>query len=192
MRQVRTIALDTSSRTSAALVRILCRRAFDVGPTFVPHAPDLGSMLAAADAALLIGDPALFVDAVAHGADKVDLGQVWAEMTGLPFVWAFWSGRSDAVEGTSVVQTLQDAAARGMEELPAIAAAYCAVSPDRVPLAERYLRENLEFRLSSNAIRGLEAYLREAVDSGVAKELRRIEFFGDTAEARPRRAATIS
>lgn len=192
MRQIRTIALDTSSRTSAALVRILCRRAFDVAPTFVPHAPDLESMLAGADAALLIGDPALFVDHVSHGADKVDLGQVWTEMTGLPFVWAFWSGRADATQGTTVVQTLQEAAVRGADHLPAIASAYCSAAPERIPAAERYLRENLEFRLSPAAIRGLEAYFREAVDAGVVKETRRLEFFSEAPEATVRRPATIS
>jgi chorismate dehydratase len=74
IRDVRTLALDTSSRTSAVLTRILCARRFEIAPTFVRHAPDLDSMLAAADAALLIGDPALFVDHQALGADKIDLG----------------------------------------------------------------------------------------------------------------------
>jgi predicted solute-binding protein len=73
--RVRSIALDTSSRTSAMLVRILCARRFGVTPTFAPHAPDLTSMLATADAALVIGDQALFVDHRALGAEKIDLGQ---------------------------------------------------------------------------------------------------------------------
>ena len=64
-----------------------------------PHSPDLAAMLASADAALIIGDMALFADHRAHTAEKIDLGAVWSEMTGLPFVWAFWSGRPDASEG---------------------------------------------------------------------------------------------
>ena len=92
VRQIRSIALDTSSRTSVALTRILCARRFEVSPAFRPAAPDLPSMLASADAALLIGDPALFADHVALGVTKVDLGQAWSDMTGLPFVWAFWAG----------------------------------------------------------------------------------------------------
>src|SRR5690348_5263249 len=96
VRDLRRIALDTSSRTSAALVRILCARRFDVAPAFVSHAPDLGAMLAQADAALLIGDPALFVYPAAFGAEKIDLGAAWSDMTGLPFVWAFWAGRASA------------------------------------------------------------------------------------------------
>lgn len=177
IREVRTIALDTSSRTSAALVRILCRRVFEIAPTFVPHAPDLASMLAQADAALLIGDPALFVDAAAWSADKIDLGQVWSELTGLPFVWAVWSGRRDATAGTPVVQVLQDAAERGHREIRGIAEAYCASHPERIPTAERYLRSNLAFTLSARAIQGLETYYREAVDAGVVPETRPLDFY---------------
>mgnify|MGYP003337286040 CR=1 FL=1 len=103
--EVRSIALDTSSRTSAMLTRILCARLFHIAPTFVPHAPELESMLAVADAALLIGDPALFLDPEAHRAIKIDLGAEWTNMTGLPFVWAFWSGRPNAADAS--VTTLQ-------------------------------------------------------------------------------------
>jgi chorismate dehydratase len=110
VRDVRTLALDTSSRTSVALTRILCARRFEIAPSFVPHAPDLSAMLAACDAALLIGDPALFVDHRALGAEKIDLGQTWTDLTGLPFVWAFWVGRSgtDGIDG-QVVSRLQAA-----------------------------------------------------------------------------------
>jgi chorismate dehydratase len=193
VRQLRSIALDTSSRTSAALVRVLCRRAFGVAPSFVPHAPDLPAMLARADAALLIGDPALFVDPRAHQAEKIDLGQVWSEMTGLPFVWAFWSGRADATAGTSVVDVLHHAAERGHGDIPAIAAAYCAAEPDRIPLAEQYLKSNLEFRLTTAAIQGLEAYFREAFEAGVAPAARRLEFYpsGDHQPAERHPPATI-
>jgi predicted solute-binding protein len=113
MRDVRRLALDTSSRTSAALVRILCARQFDIAPAFVAHRPDLGAMLAEADAALVIGDPALFVDYRALGAEKIDLGQIWTAMTSLPFVWAFWSGPADAILPADVA-LLQAAAAAGM------------------------------------------------------------------------------
>ena len=61
--EVRSIALDTSSRTSVALTRILCAREFHIHPKFEPHGPDLESMLAHNDAALIIGDQALFADA---------------------------------------------------------------------------------------------------------------------------------
>ncbi|MEO8484110.1 MAG: menaquinone biosynthesis protein [Acidobacteriota bacterium] len=165
MRDVQRIALDTSSRTSAALVRIVCRRVFDVAPDFQPHAPEIASMLDVADAALLIGDPALFFDPP-PGVTKVDLGAVWSGMTGLPFVWAFWSGRSGAVDA-STLGVLQQAAAAGGEHIDDIARAYLAATPERIPLAARYLRENLVFTFGPREQQGLETYYREAADLGL-------------------------
>ena len=59
------------------LTQILCARRFEITPTFAPHAPDLTAMLANSDATLVIGDPALFVDHVALGLQKTDLGAEW-------------------------------------------------------------------------------------------------------------------
>jgi chorismate dehydratase len=176
MSDVRSIALDTSSRTSAALVRIVCRRVFSISPTFVPHAPDVESMLAAADAALLIGDPALFLDNRALGIDKLDLGELWTTMTGLPFVWAFWSGRRDAAS-VETVALLQSAAESGMADLDAIATAYCREAPAHAPVARAYLRDNMQYRLDARAIEGLKTYYREAADLGLAGRSRGPEFF---------------
>lgn len=181
MREVRTLALDTSSRTSAALTRILCARRFDVAPTFVPHDPDPAAMLAAADAALVIGDPALFADARALGAEKIDLGAAWTDMTGLPFVWAFWAGRAGAA-GADVVAVLQQAAATGMARSDAIADAYCAGDAARQATARRYLRENLRFELDARAIDGLRMFYREAAAVGAAPIAAPLELF-DAARA---------
>ena len=89
---VRSIALDTSSRTSVALVRVLCAREFRISPRLEHRGPDLDAMLAACDAALIIGDNALMRDGDGS-IEKIDLGDVWMRTTGLPFVYAFWAGR---------------------------------------------------------------------------------------------------
>jgi chorismate dehydratase len=175
LRDVRTIALDTSSHTSAALTRILCARRFGLSPAFVPARPDLSAMLAAADAALLIGDPALFTDHRALGLEKVDLGLAWTAMTGLPFVWAFWAGRPGAAS-PSVVALLGEAAAAGRAHLDDIAAGYTPV-PAWQEIGRRYLRDRLLFDLTPRALDGLRAYYREALDLGVATGEPRLEFF---------------
>jgi predicted solute-binding protein len=126
-------------------------------------------MLAKADAALLIGDPALFADAAAHGADKIDLGESWTSMTARPFVWAFWAGPSTAASA-AVVPLLQETAERGMAHTDDIARAYCADTPARWPLAERYLRDHLRFRLDERALDGLQIYYREAHRLGLAPQ----------------------
>ena len=74
--EVESIALDTSSRTSVALLRVLCREAFGIEPELTPMPPDLTSMLKRCDAALVIGDPALYADADALGAAK----STWASI----------------------------------------------------------------------------------------------------------------
>jgi chorismate dehydratase len=175
VREIRTLALDTSSRTSVALTRILCARRFEIAPTFVGHAPDLGAMLVAADAALLIGDPALFADYRALGADKIDLGQAWTDMTRLPFVWAFWSGRAGAVDAVGV-RHLQQACAAGVRDSDAVADAYCAGDPARQAIARKYLRENIKFDLNDRAVEGLRTYYREAHLLGLVPRSGPIEF----------------
>src|SRR5215510_879215 len=94
--EIGTIALDTSSRTSVALIQVLCRHHFRIEPTFVPHGPDLAEMMRAADAALLIGDPAFDADHRALGVEKIDLGEEWTRMTGLPFIYAALTRAADA------------------------------------------------------------------------------------------------
>jgi chorismate dehydratase len=174
--EVTSIALDTSSRTSAALVRILCARRFRIAPTFRPYPPSLVAMLVSADAALIIGDMALFADHRAHGAEKIDLGAAWTEMTGLPFVWAFWAGRADAVRADTV-SILQAAAGDGMAHSDQIAAAYCDHDPQRVPIAQRYLRENLAFRLTDRALDGLRTFYTEAARLGLVDRAAEPAFF---------------
>lgn len=177
--RIRSIAMDTSSRTSVALTRILCRRRFEIAPTFTPHAPDLTAMLAEHDAALVIGDPALLVDHRAIGAgdvEKIDLGQAWTEMTGLPFVWAFWAGRADAVP-PAAVRRLQDTKDAGVRISDALADAYMSGTPQYRDLARHYLRENIRFDLTDRMLEGLRTYYREAASLGLIASAPETLFF---------------
>ena len=172
---VRSVAIDTSSRTSAMLLRILCARRFEIDPAWVPHEPDLDRMLARADAALLIGDPALFAKP-ATGVEKIDLGAAWTDLTALPFVWAFWAGGPDVAD-REVVTVLQEAAATGMAHSDEVADAYCADVPERQGLAREYLRHNLMFEFSARALEGLETYYQEAALLGLTGPVSQVRFF---------------
>jgi predicted solute-binding protein len=176
LRDVRSVALDSSSRTSAALTRILCARRWHIAPTFTTHAPDGESMLAAADAALLIGDPALFLDHRALGADKTDLGEAWTDLTGLPFVWAFWAGPASGADA-EVVERLHQARDAGVAALDAIADAYCAGDADRQAIARRYLRDHMRYDLDPQSLAGLRAYYREAYTLGLVGQEPELKFF---------------
>lgn len=177
--RVRRIALDTSSRTSAVLTQVLCAKRFGIAPEFVPHPPDLRAMLGAADAALLIGDPALFAGSP-EGVEKTDLGAAWTEMTGLPFVWAFWAGPAGPVSA-DVVRLLKTTADRGMRHADEIANAYCAPRSEDQQLARRYLRHDLRFRLDDRAIAGVHRFYHEAAALGLAPAGRSVSFFSEQA-----------
>lgn len=152
---IRTVAADTSSRTSNALLRILCYERLAIDPEFVPMPPDPEAMLRRCDAALLIGDPALFLDAAAAGLTKVDLGTEWTAHTGLPFVWAFWAGRGGAVsrEGLEALAAARDAGVAASDQ---IATGYC--GPERAALGRAYLRDNIRYTLGDRELAGLSRY----------------------------------
>jgi chorismate dehydratase len=180
---VRAIAMDTSSRTSVALVRVLCARSFDIDPVLEPRGPDLASMLASCDAALLIGDNALFQpdgQLTAHPrpltVQKIDLGEVWTTMTGLPFVWAFWAGRPDRLMADDM-QVLRQARDAGVEASETIARQYLADHPERQAAGARYLRDNIKYHLGPDERAGLELFYRYAADAGVVDSAEPLRFY---------------
>jgi chorismate dehydratase len=184
MRDVRSIALDTSSRTSVALTRVMCARVFGIAPQLESRGPDLADMLGRCDAALIIGDRALFTDggryavndrperpdegAGSHFVDveKIDLGQLWLETTGLPFVYAFWAGRPDAV-GPAEVLALQQTRDAACAAPGAVAAAYYPDDPAKRAIAEEYLRVNIKYHLGPDERAGLERFYQYAAEAGV-------------------------
>jgi chorismate dehydratase len=174
--EVRRIAVDTSSRTSVTLLKVLARHRFEIDPVYVPHAPDLQAMTNACDAALLIGDPALEADHTALGLDKVDLGGEWTAMTGLPFIYAAWTGRTGIVTGDDI-RALQRAQAEGVASAAAIAAEYGRGNAAATARAADYLRDNMRYGLAADEVAGLQLFLDYAADLGLAPLRRRLEFF---------------
>jgi chorismate dehydratase len=172
---VQSLALDVSSRTSAALTRILCAKRWGIAPRFTPAAPDLGSMLKHSDAALVIGDAALTLDADAHGAVTIDLGIEWQALTGLPFVYAMWVGREDAVDQEQVAE-LQRARDRGVAALESIARSAGGGDPPAERRALTYLRDNLKYGLGDRELAGLERFHALAVEIGVTSVRRPVRF----------------
>jgi len=164
--RIRRIGLDTSSRTSAGLTRILCRERWRIEPEFIPVPPEAAARLEGCDAALLIGDPALFLDHDAAGLQKIDLGTEWTSLTGLPFVWAAWAGREGAVTAREI-GALQAARDAGVAHTDEIAADYC--GPDRAALGRRYLRDNMKYRLGPREAEGLKQYWDLAAKHGVVE-----------------------
>ena len=174
--RIQSIALDTSSRTSVTLIRVLCKHRFAITPEFVAHGPDLKTMVMAADASLLIGDPAFEADHLALRLRKIDLGEEWTAMTGLPFIYAAWTGRSGAVTSADV-EALQRAQQVGVESVDAIAAEYGRGDAGRTARAAAYLRDNVKYGLGVDEAKGLQLFLNYAADLGLAPRRRPLEFF---------------
>jgi chorismate dehydratase len=172
--QIRRIGLDTSSRTSAVLTRVLCREAWGIEPAFDTVPPGVASAVEGVDAALLIGDPALFLDHEAAGFTKIDLGAEWTRLTRLPFVWAFWAGRAGAIDSAGVA-ALQAARDHGVADSDAIATAYC--GSVRAETCRRYLRDNIKYRLGGREAEGLRRYYELAARHGLVERAGPVGFF---------------
>jgi len=144
-----------------ALASVILERRFHVTAEPAPMAPDLDAMLARADAALIIGDTALFLDHAAVGAVKIDLGEVWTEMTGLPFVYACWTGWPGVLLPADVA-ALQRARDEGVAQSNAVAAAYYPDDTPRQAVARHYLRDNIQYFLGRDEREGLKTFYRYA------------------------------
>lgn len=175
---IRSIAVDASSRTAVALLRVLCAQWFEIEPTFVKMRPDISPMLKRCDAALLIGDRALFTEHETAGLEKIDLGEEWEAMTNSPFVWAFWVGRAGVV-GARHLEALRTAREKGVEAVDAIAEQFAPASEDgeSVEIARAYLHENVKYVLDELGRAGLKKFFNAAADIGVVPLARKLQFY---------------
>jgi chorismate dehydratase len=173
---IRSIALDSGSRTSVALLKILCARWFGIAPRFTTMDPDMPAMLERCDAALVIGDNALFADHQALGLDKIDLGEEWVGMTGLPFVYAVWAGRPSIVspEDTAALNEARD---RGLAATGAVAERYFPGDTGKIRRGAEYLRENVKYALGEREIAGLQMFYGLAAELGLVAAARKPEFY---------------
>jgi len=142
--EARVVALDDSSRTSVALTRVLFRFRWNASPRFVTRAPDPDLTNLSADAALLIGDPALA--ARWEGPPPIDLGHEWCEWTGLPFVFAAWLARTPEI-AREAAAPLRRAAERGTRAIERIAASGAASVGLTGAASLDYLTRRLSFEL---------------------------------------------
>lgn len=182
---IRTLALDEGSRTSAALSRILLAERYGVEPELRPLPLESSTSECLADAILLIGDRAMHPPREEF-AVTWDLGEEWLRWTGLPFVFALWAGRTttehEEPEFAELAELLGRARDLGIERLESIAQREAPKLGLTVPLAHSYLRDNLHFYLGSAELSGLRLFHGLARKVGAAP----------VAENTPRRAASGS
>ena len=166
--EIRTVALDTSSRSSVQLARVILERRYGAAPLAVAHDPDLEAMLQVADAALIIGDPALHIDPAALPWHVYDLGAEWAELTGLPMVFAVWAARKGVVTA-DVVADFQASCRYGLERIEEIVAAEAPVRGFAPEVVRDYLKHNIVHELGARDYLGMELFLEYASRGAVAE-----------------------
>ena len=178
-RQVRTVALDTASMTSVALVKILFAKWLGGARDYEPMAPDLDAMLGACDAALLIGDPALQVDRTRYFT--LDLAEEWVARTGKSFVFAFWAIRKQALagqNGPAIAEVFQQSRDHGLspKNLEAIAQEWAPRLGLTVEIVRVYLTHNIHYYLDPPCLEGLALYYRLAAEVGVLPQAPELHF----------------
>ncbi len=160
-RQIRTLAADASSRTSVELARVILREQYGVEPKITREAPELGAMLEHADAALVIGDPALRLQPEALGFDWLDLGAQWYQLTGLPFVFAAWAGKP-GINVSELVEITVGSHLFGQARLSEIVQHEFALRGIEKALAAQYLTQHIRYVIRNEEQRGLNAFLEMA------------------------------
>jgi chorismate dehydratase len=205
LEKARNIALDSSSRSTQALTRILCQQKWKIAPEFFEMAPDLPTMLLRADAALLIGDPALRLSLATESGTRrgeageqicsaasagisddstlhiYDVVEQWRRLTALPAVLAVWAARR-RVATPEVIEDFQASRNFGLRRLSEIstqAAADLNLPPNKL---QRYLTENINFTLDEENLRGLTTYCQAAADLNLIPRNKPIEIAAPRSE----------
>jgi chorismate dehydratase len=179
--EVRTVALDTSSLTSVVLTKILFKKWLGGAREYSALAPDLESMLAQYDAALLIGDPALQVDRTRYVT--LDLAVEWIARTGKPFVFAFWAIRRGALagrDGRTIAEAFQSSRDHGLSpnNLEIIVQEWSGRLNLPAATVRTYLTENIHYCLDPPCLEGLALFYRYAAEIGALPLAPELRFLG--------------
>lgn len=179
MAEIRTVALDSSSITSAALARILFRNRWGGEREFRSLPPVLDDMLAKHDAAMLIGDAALGVDPSRYRT--WDLAEEWIRFTGKPFVFAFWAVREDALRGINLDLTAIFQGSRDHGLTAASLAHIARTWAPRLKISEHHIRQylttNIHYFLDRECLEGLQLFYRYAFEGKDLVHAPELRFF---------------
>jgi chorismate dehydratase len=174
LKKIKRVALDDSSRSSIALVKIIFREFLGFEPEWQTAPPDLRSMLEHNDAALIIGDPAMKIPR--EKFHVFDLATLWHDYTGFGFVFAMWMAAKNSAEQVREIdfEAVRD---EGLANLDQIAAGYKDknLSPEEI---QNYLTQNIAFQMDEDMMKGLQLYFDLARKHGLIAEVRPLELIG--------------
>jgi chorismate dehydratase len=177
---VRRVAADTDSRTSNSYAQIIFRKFHSMDPEFLPFAPNLDAMLEACDAGILIGDPALLAledqnARLARTGERLqylDLGQVWKQHTGVPWVSAVWAVRPEAIDAAKLTaeQVTEDflrSRDHGMAHIEDLVQEWAPRIKVPADTIRSYLSTDIHYVLDEACLAGIDLFFRYAAETGV-------------------------
>jgi chorismate dehydratase len=175
---LRTVAADTASRTTIAYTRVLFHKWGNPDAAFIPLAADLDRMLAHADAAILIGDPALLAledqphRAARTGEELVfhDLAHEWRTLTGLPFISAVWSIACSSTLDEGIAEDFVASRDHGLQNINTLAVEWAQRLPVPESTIRTYLTHNIHYTLDEECLEGMTAFFRMAAETNILPE----------------------
>jgi predicted solute-binding protein len=160
--EIQTLATDAGSRTSVMLARVILAEKYGIQPKLISRRAELAPMLGEADAALVIGDPALHLDPATLPFETLDLSLEWTQMTGLPMVFAVWSGKKEVML-PRYEQAFLDSCRHGLAEMDTIVREQAPLRGITEKMAREYLTRHIVFELNARDHEGLDLYLKQAL-----------------------------
>ena len=180
---VRSVAADTASRSSVAYAQVIFRHFLKTSPLFLEHTADPVAMLQVADAALIIGDPALLarercseIEAAVGPCLWLDIAEEWHERTGLPWVAAVWAVRPLALSSTCVSAAqlaidLQTSRDHGLAHIEALVTEWAPRLALPAATVRSYLTENIYYTLDAACMEAITLFRRLAHTTGLLPPL---------------------
>ncbi len=178
LKNLRSVAADTASRTTVTYARILFHKWGNGHVPFVPMAADLDAMLERADAAIVIGDPALLaLEERANREERTgevlvyhDLAAEWRSLTGLPFVSAVWGVHIGNTEMEGVAEDFIRSRDHGLAHIDTLVEEWSARMPLPAETIRTYLSTNIHYTLDDECIEGMRGFFSAAAEVGVLPE----------------------
>jgi chorismate dehydratase len=164
---IRTVAADNASRSSRAYAELLLRRFHNNAPAFLTHAANPITMLREADAALLIGDPALLaieakqqIEQAVGPCQWFDVAHEWHTLTGLPWVAAVWAVRPEAltegrIQPAQLIDDLVQSRDHGLTHIEDLVREWTPRIELTPEMIRQYLTENIHYTLTGDCIQAI-------------------------------------
>jgi len=174
LQNIRKIALDKNAASESILLKILMREKFLITPDYIEMEPDLDIMLRNTDAALIVGDQAL--NYTVTNQNRLDLNEEWIDLTGLPFVYAFWAGREFTIT-LNDIKFLDTSFRLGINNLEKISKDYAKTHMENWVFYHDYLTQNLSYSFSDQEKDGLNEFYNYAFFYGFTEFIPDLHFY---------------